>query len=376
LEEFKIPKFKIYTSPATMGIMDVFILGQARIEDKILKELFPKKTEDYKNLDEEITDLLFIQGELINKLNKFKISGVSGIKNFIPRFIKINEFFRSSFGDEYEFVSHKMKLCGIQPDRIKKAIIAAGYTFVGTDDGFRSNINLKDFASKLNDEPVYNCIYAETEGANMEKIFELPFVNLNCTFSNDFKDLLLYFGIEAAAVHIGIELYDLILHNGGDIVPRHLHLLTDLMTNRGSLIALNYNGIKKQNEGILTLGAYERGFTTFLEASSVGSSDTYISNNRDILQVGSSILTGQIQGNTPVQTGGVSEKVFEIKKTVVPSAVLNKIKQKATVPVVVETVIEKGVIINNVSNPDLNVKNAVSAKESLSGVFKLYKKNI
>jgi DNA-directed RNA polymerase II subunit RPB1 len=130
----------------------------------------------------------------------------------------------------------------------------------------------------------------ETDGTNLLDIMNCDYVDEKKTFSNDVNEIYSLFGIEAARNHlIGqmIEVFDEYIN------MRHINLLCEVMTSRGSLISVDRHGINSGDVGPLAKCSFEDTTDQLIKASIFG--------ERDKLQgVSSNIMMGQI---IPAGTG-------------------------------------------------------------------------
>ncbi|KAJ7833574.1 beta and beta-prime subunits of DNA dependent RNA-polymerase [Mycena leptocephala] len=107
----------------------------------------------------------------------------------------------------------------------------------------------------------------ETEGTNLKAAIGVDGVDYTRTYSNSCVEIFNVLGIEAARAAILQELRDVIEWDGSYIDYRHLALLCDLMTHRGTLTPLTRHGI---NNGALNRCSPQKTAETLLEAAAVG----------------------------------------------------------------------------------------------------------
>jgi DNA-directed RNA polymerase II subunit RPB1 len=100
-------------------------------------------------------------------------------------------------------------------------------------------------------------------------------------------------GIEAARAAIMKELRGVIEFDGSYVNYRHLALLCDLMTQRGTLMAITRHGINRADTGALMRCSFEETVEILMEAAAVGEKD-------DCHGVAENVMFGQM---APMGTG-------------------------------------------------------------------------
>ncbi|KAI0028851.1 DNA-directed RNA polymerase II, subunit 1 [Vararia minispora EC-137] len=133
----------------------------------------------------------------------------------------------------------------------------------------------------------------ETDGVNMKKVMCIDGVDFRRTYSNSCVEIFEVLGIEAARAAIMKELRNVIEFDGSYVNYRHLALLCDLMTHRGTLMAITRHGINRADTGALMRSSFEETVEILMEAAAVGERD-------DCHGVAENILFGQI---APIGTG-------------------------------------------------------------------------
>jgi DNA-directed RNA polymerase II subunit RPB1 len=91
----------------------------------------------------------------------------------------------------------------------------------------------------------------ETEGVNLKTVMCIDGVDFKRTYSNSCVEIFNVLGIEAARAAILRELRSVIEFNGSYVNYRHLALLWDLMTHRGTLMTITPHGINRAETGAL-----------------------------------------------------------------------------------------------------------------------------
>ncbi|KAF7336291.1 DNA-directed RNA polymerase subunit [Mycena venus] len=141
----------------------------------------------------------------------------------------------------------------------------------------------------------------ETEGVNLKTVMCINGVDFKRTYSNNCVEVFNVLGIEAARAAILKELRNVIKFNGSYVNYRHLALLCDLMTHRGSLMAITCHGINHADTGALMRCSFEETFEILMEAAAVGEKD-------DCHGVAENVMFGQM---APMGTGAF-EVVLDI----------------------------------------------------------------
>jgi DNA-directed RNA polymerase II subunit RPB1 len=130
----------------------------------------------------------------------------------------------------------------------------------------------------------------ETDGTNLLSIMNCDYVDELKSFSNDVNEIYSLLGIEATRNHlIGqmVEVFDEYIN------MRHINLLCEVMTCRGSLVSIDRHGINSGDTGPLAKCSFEDTTDQLIKAGIFG--------ERDKLQgVSSNIMMGQI---IPAGTG-------------------------------------------------------------------------
>jgi DNA-directed RNA polymerase beta' subunit len=97
----------------------------------------------------------------------------------------------------------------------------------------------------------------ETDGTNLIEAFGLPWVDASRSFSNDITEVYKVLGIEAARLALYNEIH-LVIAGAANIDYRHLSMLVDVMTMKGSLQPLDRFGINKNSDnGVLAKSSFE-----------------------------------------------------------------------------------------------------------------------
>lgn len=133
----------------------------------------------------------------------------------------------------------------------------------------------------------------ETDGVNLKTVMCIEGVDFTRTYSNSCVEIFNVLGIEAARGAILRELRGVIEFDGSYVNYRHLALLCDLMTHRGTLMAITRHGINRADTGALMRCSFEETVEILMEAAAVGEKD-------DCHGVAENVMFGQM---APMGTG-------------------------------------------------------------------------
>jgi len=158
-----------------------------------------------------------------------------------------------------------------------------------------------------------------TAGSNLKDIFEVKGVNKDKTTTNNIHEISEVLGIEAARQAIIAEVKKVINQQGLDIDERHIKLIADAMTYKGSVKGVTRMGIISEKTSILARASFETPIKQFVNASIKGSKDELASVIENIIlnqpvPVGTGLpgllvkVTGPLVKGKPVKAGEKSSK--------------------------------------------------------------------
>jgi DNA-directed RNA polymerase II subunit RPB1 len=129
----------------------------------------------------------------------------------------------------------------------------------------------------------------ETDGSNLFDILTKSYIDATRTYSINVAEMYDTFGIEAAQSILEQELTNVFTMTGEYTNPRHIHLVCDVMTNRGTIMAANRNGINQSDNDIgpLAKSSFEETTEQLKMAGIYGQIDK-------LKGVSSNIMVGQI----------------------------------------------------------------------------------
>ncbi|KAI0158202.1 DNA-directed RNA polymerase II subunit RPB1 [Xylariaceae sp. FL1272] len=143
------------------------------------------------------------------------------------------------------------------------------------------------------DNPLCEEWYLDTTGTSLRDVLCVEGVDANRTITNDLWQTVEVFGIEAARLNLLNELRRVLAFDGSYVNERHLALLVDVMTYRGSIAAVTRHGINRADTGALMRCSFEETVEILLEAASLGELD-------DCRGVSENVMLGQL---APMGTG-------------------------------------------------------------------------
>ncbi|SVB41068.1 uncharacterized protein METZ01_LOCUS193922, partial [marine metagenome] len=142
-----------------------------------------------------------------------------------------------------------------------------------------------------------------TEGSDLKAILEEEGVDPTRTTTNSLHEIAEVLGIEAARIAIQVELHKTLSEQGLSVDHRHNMLVSDVMTNTGSIQAIGRHGISGAKVSVLARAAFEITSTHLLQAGLTGESDI-------LTGVAENIIVGQ-----PVHLGtGAVSAIYKPKK--------------------------------------------------------------
>jgi DNA-directed RNA polymerase II subunit RPB1 len=139
----------------------------------------------------------------------------------------------------------------------------------------------------------------DTDGTNLQEMMANPNVDPYRTRSNDVWEIYDVLGVEAARNALYREIMDV----GDGLNYRHVSLLLDTMSNRGTLMSVDRHGINRGDVGPLAKSSFEETTDILIKASAFSEYD-------HINGVSANIMLGQLP---PCGTGD-SEILFDEDK--------------------------------------------------------------
>jgi DNA-directed RNA polymerase beta' subunit/intein/homing endonuclease len=125
----------------------------------------------------------------------------------------------------------------------------------------------------------------DTDGSNFAEILANPNIDATRTITNDPREINAVLGIEAARNSLHFEIMDVIRESSVNF--RHLSLLIDTMTHRGTLMPIDRHGINRGDVGPLAKSSFEETTDMLINASVFSDYDR-------VNGVSSTIMLGQL----------------------------------------------------------------------------------
>jgi DNA-directed RNA polymerase II subunit RPB1 len=170
----------------------------------------------------------------------------------------------------------KVVLRGI--DGIKRVYVASEERMREADDG--SLIKIKS-------DPLCKEWYLDTDGVNLKSVLGIDGIDPYRTTCNHFTQIKECFGIEATRAALIKELHAVLSFDGSYVNHRHMALLCDVMTARGTLMAVTRHGINRSDTGALMRCSFEETVEILFDAAASGELD-------DCRGVSENIILGQL----------------------------------------------------------------------------------
>lgn len=115
--------------------------------------------------------------------------------------------------------------------------------------------------------------YLDTDGVNLKEVLSVAGVDPTRTTCNHFGEINKVLGIEATRAALIRELGAVLSFDGSYVNHRHMALLCDVMTARGSLMAVTRHGINRADTGALMRCSFEETVEILYDAASSGEND-------------------------------------------------------------------------------------------------------
>ncbi len=177
---------------------------------------------------------------------------------------------------------------------IERAFLNTRMKIRTTEDG--SMVSSKD-------DPLCKEWFLDTSGSSLAEVLTIPGVDTKRTYSNSFLEVFEVFGIEASRSALMRELTQVLAFDGSYVNHRHLALLVDVMTARGSLMAITRHGINRADTGALMRCSFEETVEILYDAAACGELD-------DCRGVSENVMLGQL---APLGTGELEVFLDQVK---------------------------------------------------------------
>ena len=301
----------IVISPTFAGIVDIYPI------EANLGQAFESEMGKGTQIDPNYTSIIFLQNLIIPQLDKIKIKGIEKIDNLFPVAVpiwstikNIQKITEQKWNLIYD--SKVLKLFNLKINRtielleeLKFQIIErySDHIIVNLPDDYKTIVpgkilnpneyvnskldadkenlkisyeNLKEHVSAFAPYPTSQLAklstyyMAETNGANMEALFEIRELDHNIMISNDIHDTRRILGIEGARNLLIKDFIDYLNAQGSGVDPRHIILISDFMTNKGEYLGFTKSGIDQQETSTHEQASFERATETFFNSAVFG----------------------------------------------------------------------------------------------------------
>jgi len=280
-------------SPMSVGKIDIYPI----------ENLIGARLSDNGIVSSENSSLVFLSTVVMPRLDKLKISGISGIKQIYPVEAPVWQIVK----DEYKSKNNiwflilnpvRMKITGIGVDRLVKLCEVSGMKVTETTENYivvesenspskvvrelieKDSKEEKEYEKRRKEEKLpprevtdislySKLVYADSTGSNLTDLLADPSIDSNRTFCNNVHEIRAALGIEAARSFLIKEFID-VFGTEGYINPRHIVLLVDYMTSLGLVYGVTFTGVSRQPKGSLEKASYEKAMNVFKEASGFG----------------------------------------------------------------------------------------------------------
>ncbi|KAL3958875.1 hypothetical protein ACCO45_007037 [Purpureocillium lilacinum] len=159
--------------------------------------------------------------------------------------------------------------------------------------GTRLTVDADGTELAIKDDPRCTQWYLDTSGSALREVLAVDGVDASRTYTNDLWQIVEVFGIEAARSALVKELTNVLAFDGSYVNHRHIALLVDVMTYRGSISAVTRHGINRADTGALMRCSFEETVEILLEAAATGELD-------DCRGISENVMLGQM---APMGTG-------------------------------------------------------------------------
>lgn len=115
--------------------------------------------------------------------------------------------------------------------------------------------------------------YAVTNGSNFKELGSLSNIEFSELVSNDMWEIYHNLGIEAARQFLIDEFTFVVSSDGSYINARHIMLVSDIMTQFGTILSVSRYGIKREQTGPVAKASFEESLDNFMKAGAFGETD-------------------------------------------------------------------------------------------------------
>ncbi len=240
-------------------VMTIFIRDDFKKDDKALKKylnsLIYKKLSDLVTIKEDIENEKIEVNYITKVLEEYDLT-VEDLQKQLKSALKLSSIKEIKNGFEILFK-------GQTPLTIRK------YFMKLLDLGFVGIYGINDAIISNEDDE----IVIKTQGSNLKEVFNLDFVDVYRSYTNDIFEIHKMFGIEAARKLLFKEIAQVYASFGVDL--RHILLLVDSMCYDGEVLGVVRSGIVNTKKSPLARAAFEQTEKVLFNASLYGEHDEF-----------------------------------------------------------------------------------------------------
>ena len=256
LEELVDARNKTKYPITTIFIRDDFKKDKKSL-DGYLKKIIYKK----------LSDIVEIKEDLVNK----KIT-----VNYNPKLLQEYDL---TTDDLHKQIKSALKLCTIKDEKDSFEVLFKDqspltirkYFIKLLEMGFLGIQGIED--AIISDE--FGEVVIKTQGSNLKQIFNLDFVDVYRTYTNDVFEIYKMFGIEAARSLLLREIATTYAGSKINVDLRHILLLVDAMCYDGEVLGVVRSGIVSTKKSPLARAAFEQTEKVLFNSALYGEEETF-----------------------------------------------------------------------------------------------------
>lgn len=256
LEELVDARNKTKYPIMTIFIKDGFKKDKNSME-RYLKYLIYKKLSDIVDISEDLS-----QNKIILKYNPKVLKEYDLKKEDLQKLLKtvLKLSTLNEFENGFEIIFKDQTLLTVR--KYFNKLLSKGVVGVG---GITDAI-----VSKENGELVI-----KTQGSNLKDVFNLDFVDVYRSYTNDVFEIYKVFGIEAARELLVREIAQVYINSGIGVDLRHLLLLVDAMCYDGEVLGVVRTGIVSTKKSPFARAAFEQTEKVLFNAALYGEEEDF-----------------------------------------------------------------------------------------------------
>lgn len=319
-------------SPTHLGIVDVFV--NTNYATPILVKKLGSKTRGFSiNLGFDNVAPMFLNHSVIPGLRDIYVSGIPGITQIFAKPANIisaikNETKLSEDVYRMELRHIKIFLEGLPISKIHRTFKLAGFEILESNEKY-IDIRIRDSSEMKGPTPLKHIdklieennaivkqrleedakkfasprkrptpfleacmyVYAESNGTDMARLLAHPDVDATATVSTNPHEVINSLGVEAARNFMIKSYIEVIEARSNYVNARHVTLICDFQTSRGTLLAITAKGAAQQNVGTLAKASFEEPLPAFIDAAAFGKSEE-VKNTSASIYIGKRMIMG------------------------------------------------------------------------------------